>query len=390
MTPRAFITGIGVVSPLGLGARQTCDAIGRGETAGAPLSVFDASAFTQPCGGQVHDFPAREYFRVTKAIKLTDRPTRFAVAAARLALDDAGWSSESCSSEGLGVVLGCSGSDLQAAELGRALRGVSPEHAGDTRLFARHVLNGLNPLWLLVNLPNMSSAHVAIQCEARGPNSTVMSDWAAGVQAIGEAFEWIRAGEADAVLTGGADSGLTPFAYAAYQQAGLFASAEPYLPAEGAAVLLLERDDHARSRGACIKGEVLAYASAVATSDEPSDLAAALASTFCQAMTQTGWHAGDLAALALAAPRGGALGSSLPHALTRAFGRSAPLERVVTFEPSLGHALAAAGPLDLALTLVTRRVGVDRPGILCSAMGLSGQAVTLAVRAGDVAPGLES
>ncbi len=93
----------------------------------------------------------------------------------------------------------------------------------------------------------MTSAHVAIQVQARGPNSTIMSDWAAGQQAVGEAAEWIRAGETDAVLAGGADSAIQPFAYAAYEQMGLFAEHDGprFVPGEGAAIMLLEEREAA-------------------------------------------------------------------------------------------------------------------------------------------------
>ena len=108
------------------------------------------------------------------------------------------------------------------------------------------------------------TAHVAIQVEARGPNSTVMTDWAAGLQAIGEGADWIRAGEADAVLAGGADTGLLPHAWAGFEQRGLFdvARGGAFVPGEGAAVLLLEEAESARRRGAPVLGEIVAHASA--------------------------------------------------------------------------------------------------------------------------------
>ena len=112
-----------------------------------------------------------------------------------MALDHARWPRDEHRLDALGVVIGSSGSDLQVPDIARALAGdEDARSAADIAYFAERMLSGLNPLWLLVSLPNMTSAHVAIQLRARGPNSTIMSDWVAGHQAIGEAAEWIRCG----------------------------------------------------------------------------------------------------------------------------------------------------------------------------------------------------
>lgn len=251
---RAVVTGLGAVTPLGSTLHATHDALSRGEAADRALTLFDASGFASTNGAEVVDFDARPHFRVPKALKLCDRRTRFAVAASSMALADAG--SPRYASERLGVLVGTSGSDLGADELGRALReDPSGRAAHDIPYFAAHLLAGLNPLWLLVHLPNMASAHVAIQLEAQGPNSTVMTGWAAGLQAIGEAAALICEGAADAILAGGAESFLHPFAYAALQQAG-FLHKELFVPGEGAAMLLLEERQAALARGARIYGEI--------------------------------------------------------------------------------------------------------------------------------------
>jgi 3-oxoacyl-[acyl-carrier-protein] synthase II len=192
-------------SRLSADARRDAAALAADRSAIAPASIFDAGGFACTDSAEIRDWDPRPSFRVPKALKLTDRPARFAVAAARMALVDARWDvDDDMRQESLAVVIGSSGSDLQARDLAHAL-GDDPsgETANDVPVFADRILNRLNPLWLLVSLPNMTSAHVAIQVQARGPNSTIMSDWTAGLQAIGEAVEWISAGEADAVLAGG-------------------------------------------------------------------------------------------------------------------------------------------------------------------------------------------
>ena len=257
---RVVITGIGAVTPLGPSLGATLDALAAGKSAVREATLFDATGFACANAAEVRNWDPRPSFRVPKALKLTDRPARFAVAAAEMALDHARWPRDEHRLDALGVVIGSSGSDLQVPDIGRALAGdEDARSATDIAYFAERMLSGLNPLWLLVSLPNMTSAHVAIQLQARGPNSTIMSDWVAGHQAIGEAAEWIRSGEADAVLAGGADSAIQPLAYAACQQAGFFEAdqdGDGLVPAEGAALFLLEERDAACARGATILGEL--------------------------------------------------------------------------------------------------------------------------------------
>ena len=256
----AVVTGLGLVTPLGSCLDSTRSAIGEGRTAVAPATLFDASPFASPLAGEVKELDARAHFRVPKALKLCDRRTRFAVCAAAMALAYAGFPSGPC--DGLGVAIGTSGSDLGAEELSAALsRAGDPSLAAhDAAVFGEAALAGLNPLWLLLHLPNMASAHVSIQLEARGPNTTVMTGWAAGLSAIIEGAAWIAEGRAVAVLAGGAESAVHPFAFAAFEQAGLlsrsFSGPSPLVPAEGAAVLLLEEREAALARGARILGVV--------------------------------------------------------------------------------------------------------------------------------------
>lgn len=371
---RVMVTGIGLVTPLGTGLEATRRMLAAGHSVAAPPTTFDASGFACRDAAEVSGFNPRDHFRVPKALKLTDRITRFAVAAATMALADARWNGDA---EDLGVVIGSSSSDLQLPELAHAI-GADPDGraAEDTAFFAERMLAGLHPLWLLVNLPNMASAHVAIQVQARGPNSTVMTDWVAGSQAIGEAFEWIRSGEADGVLAGGADSGLQPFAYAACEQAGLFAEARPpgrrFVPGEGSAVLLLEERAHAIARGAPLRAEMCAYAAA----GDNAGMAGAqtLARTMARALDAARWRAQDVGVLGLASICVPRYEQAEHDAVSATFGHPEAVP-TAAFTPILGHAFGAAGAIDAALLLDAERGSSRR--LLCSALGRSGQAVTL-------------
>src|SRR5688572_28298482 len=119
---RVVVSGIGLVTSLGTGLERTRRGLAEGRSAFGPPTSFDASAFTCHDAAEVRDFAPRDFFRVTKAVKLTDRTTRFAVAAATMALADADWPDESDgSAEDLGVVIGSSGSDLQLHEIAKAI-----------------------------------------------------------------------------------------------------------------------------------------------------------------------------------------------------------------------------------------------------------------------------
>jgi 3-oxoacyl-[acyl-carrier-protein] synthase II len=373
---RVVITGIGMVSARGNSFADTASSIGRGERAFGPITSLDAAGFSADRGAEVSGFEPRPHFRVPKALKLTDRTTQFAVAAAAMALAQAGWPGDDTWGDRLGVLIGVSGSDLQVQDLAGALRSDgAPVAVADIPVFADRILSRLNPLWLLVNLPNMPSAHVAIQFGARGPNSTVMTDWVAGSQAIGEAADWIRAGDAEAVLAGGADSSMQPFALAAYHQAGLLTSLggeQPsFVPGEGAAVLLLEERSHALDRGATVLGEVAGYASA--SSPAGSD---ALARTMRSALREAGWATSDVAAVAMASREGSPLRADEDAAIDHALGADAAGVGRLDYQPAVGHALAAQGPISLCLALA----GSAGPrGLVCNATGYSGQAVTIAI-----------
>ncbi|MEO8137626.1 MAG: beta-ketoacyl synthase N-terminal-like domain-containing protein [Betaproteobacteria bacterium] len=232
---RAVLTGSGVVTPFG-DLPQSIDAIRERRSALGPVRAFDASSFRESRGGECHAFDARPWFRIPKALKLADQRTRLAVAAASMACAAAHLDGPMAANAG--VLVGSSTHDMQIADLGRALGPRSEGDVLDIDYFGTRILRKLPPLWLLVNLPNMASAHVAIQLGAHGPNSTITTDWISGLQAIGEAARWIADGDADVVIAGGADCGVLPMLYATLDEEGYFGGA--FVPGDGAALFVVE------------------------------------------------------------------------------------------------------------------------------------------------------
>ncbi len=374
-----------MVSARGNSFQDTLSAVTRGERATGRITSFDATGFPSSMGAEVTGFDPRPHFRIPKALKLTDRTTQFAVAAASMALRQASWPTDDEFAERLGVLIGVSSSDLQVQDLAGALRSDgAPASVAHIPEFAERILSRLHPLWLLVNLPNMASAHVAIQLNARGPNSTVMTDWVAGSQAIGEAADWIRCGDADAVLAGGADTLIQPIALAGYDQAGLLTNAPDgppwFVPGEGAAVLLLEERSHALSRGATVLAEISGYASGSAP---VAGSRHALADTMDRARREAGWTAADISSIVMASHARSPLRAEEAAAIREVLGGDGAGVARADFQLALGNAGAALGPLSLCLMLGTAPDSParnDERGLLCNAAGFSGQAVTLAVR----------
>lgn len=346
MNTRVVITGAGVVSPLGQSLALTRDALAAGRSAVGPVTSFDASRFGITHGAELREFDPRPSFSAPKALKMADRAAQLAVVAARAALNAALWRGETA--RPLGVLMGTSGHDLRLADIAGAIGRDDEQRAVSDAVWAgTRIMDGLPPLWLVSVLPNMISAHVAMQVSATGPCSTVMSSDAAGVQAIGEAVDWIRCGEADAVLAGGADCALYPFVLAAWTQAGLHR-----IPGEGAAVWLLEDRDHALARGAPILAEVLAHGSTGAGVVQCDHLVDDLCARGGVQREYVRWTAGDVV-------RTGA--------------------RHVDWYDQLGDALAATVPMaaTLALTTPVRETRADGIIAVC---GSTGPSAAVAVR----------
>jgi 3-oxoacyl-[acyl-carrier-protein] synthase II len=370
---RAVITGVGVMTPLGHTLEMTTDAIAAGRTAIGPASLFDASGFPSGDAAEITDWDPRPSFRMPKALKLADRPARFAVASARMALEAAAYPRTGRSFADLGVAIGSSGSDLQARDLVRALaspNGAPGWRVDDIAAFADRMLNGLNPLWLLVSLPNMTSAHVAIQVEAQGPNTTIMSDWTAGHQAIGEAALWIEMNETDAALAGGADCGVHPFAFVAYDQAGLLPNGDRHglVPSEGAALFVLEAAECAAARGTPARGEIQGYATATSSGDCG---ATALHDALAAALDDAGWSAKEVDVCGITRPAGPAH-DRLGDVVCSLFGGRL---RPIDFSRSIGFALAAAAPIELAVLMGM----YPSAKVLSGCVGSSGEAAALAI-----------
>ena len=269
------ITGVGVVSPIGIGCDDFWTSLLACRSGIRPITQFDASSLSVPFGGEVADFDPKLWVRPRKSLKVMSREIQFGFAAADLAMADAGLAPGVLEPERFGVVVG---GDMIYADLGEMERTYRRALAGggfDFSVWSESIHEDLHPLWLLKHLPNMTASHIAIAHDARGPNNTIVLGDVSGLLAIGEAASVIRRGWADVMLAGGTGCRLHPMALVARGDALLSRrrddctrSSRPFdldrdglVNGEGAGLFVLESSDHARRRGARVRGHLLAAVS---------------------------------------------------------------------------------------------------------------------------------
>ena len=268
------ITGLGIVSPIGIGVDAFWAALESGTSGIRTVDLFDSSSLRVRFGGQVPDFDAKLYVRPRKSLKVMSREIQMGFAAADLAMADAGLTAERLEPERFGVVFGGDMIYADLEDLEPAYRRSAPHGRFSFPAWAEAIHEELHPLWLLKHLPNMTASHVAIAHDARGPNNSIVLGDVSGLLALAEAASVIRRGWADVMLTGGTGCRLHPTALVARGDALLSHRADdcrrasrPFdrdrdglVNGEGAAAILIESRSHAERRGARIRGRLLAAA----------------------------------------------------------------------------------------------------------------------------------
>jgi len=259
-SPRVVVTGLGLVTPLATGVEATWAAALAGRSGAAAITRFDASEFHVRIACAVDDFDPADWMDAREAKRL-DRSIQFSVAMAHQAVRQAGLVIAADNAERVGVLIGTGIGGLETIQTGfEALLSRGP--------------NRVSPLTGAMMLPNMPAGQVSITLGALGPNFCVVSACATGSHAVGEAFEIIRRGDADVMLAGAVEAGLTPFGLAAFHRTGAMSTRndEPerasrpfdkdrdgFVFGEGAGMLVIETLEHAQARGAAPLAEVVGY-----------------------------------------------------------------------------------------------------------------------------------
>ena len=260
MTKRVVVTGLGMVTPLGTGVEKNWDRACSGESGIGPITRFDASEFASQIAGEVTDFNAGDFLD-KQQIRRLDIFIHYAVASARMAIENSGLKIDQKNGHRVGCVTGSGLGGLGTLEHYHTVL----QEKGPKRV---------SPFFIPGIIANMVPGQIAIEFGAKGPNLAISTACAASTHAIGEAFRMIREGISDVIITGGSEAVITPLALGGFcaMRALSLRNDEPekasrpfdlnrdgFVIGEGSGILILEELDHAQERGAPIFGEVIGY-----------------------------------------------------------------------------------------------------------------------------------
>lgn len=271
------ITGLGCITPIGIGRQQFWQSLSSG-VCGTRAIRTSRQADRIFYGAPIDDFDGKQYVTPRKALKVMSREVQLSYAAAHLAWEDANLSAAALEPERIGVVFGSEMIPGDFSELVPAIRACTIQGRFCSELWGTSFQKNIFPLWMLRNLPNMPPCHIAIAIDARGPNNTIVQEEISGLLALGEAINIMSRGDADIMLVGAMGSRTTP-PRMAYHPAGLYLETscqspmEPWhclpfdrgrggiVPGDGSVVLVLEKRRHAVARNAPMIATVRTVAS---------------------------------------------------------------------------------------------------------------------------------
>jgi len=365
------ITGVGLVCPLGTGRRDAWEAAVAGRSGAGPITQFDARDHAVKIACEARGFDPLDHLD-RRAMRRMDRASQLAVTAARLALDDAGLSIDG-REERIGTVISTGNGGNATFE---------QQH----RTFIERGAERVSPVTVPMSIANMAGGQVSIELGLRGPMLSVLTACATGLHSIGEAMHMVRSGMADAVLAGGSEAAITPYAVAGLDASKAMshrnddpegasrpfdADRDGFVLGEAGAVLVLERLDHALERGADVLCEVAGYG---ATSDayhltEPAPGGLEQAEALRVALRGAGLAPEQLDYVNAHATSTVAGDVAEIAGLVEALGPEVAARTAVSATKSMhGHCVGATGALETALTALTIAEGVIPPTINLEAL----------------------
>lgn len=360
MKKRVVVTGIGAVTPIGTGKEAYWNALKSGVVGVDYVSGFDTTDYATKIAAEVKGFEP-DQFMAKKEAKRMDRYTQFAVAASQLAITDSKLDLESIDAERFGVVIGSGIGGLHTLE---------EEH----KKLIEKGPSRVSPFLIPMMISNMAAGQVSMSFNAKGPNFSIVTACASGTNAIGEAYKLIQRGDADLMLTGGAESSITELGMAGFcsMKAMSTRNDDPktasrpfdtdrdgFIMGEGAGVLVLESLEHALNRGATIYGEVVGFGSSAdayhITSPAPGGEGAARSMNM--ALRDAGITPSQVAYV-------NAHGTSTPYndkfetlAIKSVFGDHANELMISSTKSMTGHLLGASGAVEAIACLMAIHEG---------------------------------
>jgi len=361
---RVVITGLGVVSPLGLTLPDTWSALLAGQCGISTLDDLELGDFPCRLAARVRDFDPTQYMNPKEA-RRTARQTQFALAAFEEARRQAG--------------LDCPLPDPSrlAVSVGSALGGTPIIEEQSVILHAQGPRR-INPTFVPAVLVNMPACQLAIQAGATGPVLTPAAACTTGIVAIGDAFRLLQRGEADVAVAGGTEAAISPIALASFGRLGALSTRndQPALACrpfdaqrdgtvvgEGAAILILERLEHAQRRGARILAEVVGYGLTCDAYHQvmPEPTGAQAARAMVLAMQEAGWEPAQVDYICAHGTGTPLNDAAETHAIKQALGEHAYRAAVSSNKAQVGHMLGAAGAFSAVIAVQAMRAGIIPP-----------------------------
>jgi 3-oxoacyl-[acyl-carrier-protein] synthase II len=362
---RVVITGLGAITPLGIGVEPTWAALCAGRSGVGPITRFDASGFPVRIAAELHGFNPADYIEA-KEIKKMDTFIHYAVAAAAMAVENAKLPVPIQQPERMGVYVGSGIGGLSAIEHWHVVL----QTKGPQRI---------TPFFIPMTIINLASGQIAIRVGAKGPNSCAVTACATGNHCIGDAYRIIQRGEADVMIAGGSEAAITPLGVAGFAASRALSTRndEPakacrpfdlnrdgFVLGEGAGIVVLESLDHARRRGASIYAELVGYG---ATADAyhitaPSEDGEGAARCMRLALDEAGIAPSEVGYINAHATSTSA-DAVETMAIKRAFGDAARRIPISSTKSMTGHLLGAAGGVEAVFTLLAMTRGVLPPTI---------------------------
>ncbi len=366
MSDRVVVTGIGMVSPLGLDLMSTWQGLKEGRSGVDYITAFETEGFDTTFGAEVKGFDPGNYLDRKEARRM-DRFVQLAIAAAREAVKHAALDIRDENAADIGVIVGSGIGGLITL-------------SDQMSVLAQRGPSRISPFLVPMMISNMAAGQISILLGPKGPNFATVSACSSGADAIGEAYEVIKRGDAKVVLTGGAEAPFCPIGVAAFNAARALstrnhdphhasrpfdAERDGFVMGEGAAILVIEDEGHARARGAPMLGEVAGYG---ATADayhitQPAEEAEGGARAMRLALRKAGLRPEDVDYI-------NAHGTSTPLndkfetiAIKSIFKEHARQVAISSTKSMVGHLLGAAGALEAAICLMAIQEGIIPPTI---------------------------
>ncbi len=367
---RVVVTGLGALTPLGNNVEESWENLKKGVSGAAPITHFNASQFKTQFACEVKGFNATDFGIDRKEARKMDIYTQYAIAAAKMAIEDSGMDLESVDKNEIGVVLGVGIGGIHTFE----------EEAGNYAVNGPQLGPKFNPFFIPKMIADIAAGLISIDYGFHGPNYTTTSACASSTNAIADAFALVRLGKANAMITGGAEAAIWPSGVGGFNAMKALstrndepekasrpfsASRDGFVMGEGAGILVLEELEHAKARGAKIYAEIAGVGMSAdayhITASHPEGLGAKLVMQRALKDAQlnpedidyinvhgTSTHVGDI---------------SEAKAIKEVFGESAYKLNISSTKSMTGHLLGAAGAVESIISVLAVKNDIVPPTI---------------------------